>query len=243
MVKGSYVIGLLVLMIGVGAFAQSKQGAAADKSITGKVDEIFARFGKPDSPGCALSVIKDGQIVYKRGYGMSNLEYGIPISPSSIFHIASISKEFTAMAIVMLAQQGKLSLDDDVRKYVPEVPDFGERITIRHLIHHTSGLRDQWSLLELAGWREDDVITEGDILDLVSRQKALNFKPGEEHLYSNTGYTLLAVIVKRVSRQSLRDFADAEIFKPLSMTRTHFHDDQSMIVKDRTSAYQPRPCD
>src|SRR5437867_4321566 len=161
MVTRIYTIGLLVLMIGVAALAQSNRGAAADKSIIGKVDEIFARFDKPDSPGCALAVIKDGQIVYKRGYGMSNLEYGIAISPSSIFHIASISKEFTAMAIVMLAQQGKLSLDDDVRKYVPEVPDFGERITIRHLIHHTSGLRDQWSLLDLAGWREDDVIKEG----------------------------------------------------------------------------------
>jgi hypothetical protein len=160
---------------------------------------------------------------------------------SSIFHVASISKEFTAMAIHLLARQGKLSLDDDVRKYIPEVPDFGERITIKHLIHHTSGLRDQWSLLEMAGWREDDVITEGDILDLVSRQKALNFKPGEEHLYSNTGYTLLAIIVKRVSGQSLREFADANIFKPLGMTRTHFHDDHTMIVKDRTSAYQPRP--
>jgi len=213
---------------------------SSDKSLNSKVDQVFAQFDKPDSPGCALAVIKEGQVIYKRGYGMSNLEYGIPISPSSIFHIASISKEFTAMSIVMLANQGKLSLDDDVRKHVPEVPDLGERITIRHLIHHTSGLRDQWSLLELAGWREDDVITEGDILDLVSRQKALNFKPGEEHLYSNTGYTLLAIIVKRVSGQSLREFADANIFKPLGMTRTHFHDDHTMIVKDRTSAYQPR---
>ena len=239
--KRCYAIGLLVLTIGGPAFGQSKPNApGADKPVTAKVDDVFSRFDKPDSPGCALAVIKDGQIIYKRGYGMSNLEYGVPISPSSIFHIASISKEFTAMAIVMLAQQGKLSLDDDVRKYVSEVPDFGQRITIRHLIHHTSGLRDQWALLEMAGWREDDVITEGDILDLISRQKALNFKPGDEHLYSNTGYTLLAVIVKRVSGQSLRDFADANIFKPLGMTRTHFHDDHSMIVKDRTSAYQPR---
>jgi len=239
--KRCYAIGLLVLTIGGPAFGQSKPNApGADKPVTAKVDDVFSRFDKPDSPGCALAVIKDGQIIYKRGYGMSNLEYGAPIAPSSIFHIASISKEFTAMAIVMLAQQGKLSLDDDVRKYVSEVPDFGQRITIRHLIHHTSGLRDQWALLEMAGWREDDVITEGDILDLISRQKALNFKPGDEHLYSNTGYTLLAVIVKRVSGQSLRDFADANIFKPLGMTRTHFHDDHSMIVKDRTSAYQPR---
>lgn len=241
MLKRACTIGLFAALIGGAALAQSKPNApGADKPIKAKVDEIFARFDKQDSPGCALAVIKDAQIVYKRGYGMSNLEYGIPISPSSIFHIASISKEFTAMSIVMLAQQGKLSLDDDIRKYVSEVPDFGERITIRHLIHHTSGLRDQWSLLEMAGWREDDVITEGDILDLISRQKALNFKPGDEHLYSNTGYTLLAVIVKRVSGQSLRDFAEANIFKPLGMTRTHFHDDHSMIVKDRTSAYQPR---
>jgi CubicO group peptidase (beta-lactamase class C family) len=228
-------------MIGVSAFAQSKPSErVSDKSITGKVDEVFAPFDKPDSPGCALGVIKDGQIVYKRGYGQSNLEYAVPISPSSIFHVASISKQFTAMAIVLLAQQGKLSLDDDVRKYVSEVPDFGDRITIRHLIHHTSGLRDQWSLLELAGWREDDVITEGDILDLVSRQRELNFKPGAEHLYCNTGYTLLAVIVKRVTGQSLREFADANIFKPLAMTSTHFHDDHSMIVKGRTSAYQAK---
>ncbi|HXU40110.1 MAG TPA: serine hydrolase domain-containing protein [Blastocatellia bacterium] len=241
MVNRACTILMLAALTATAAVAQSKPAApGADKPIGARVNEVFAQFDKPDSPGCALAVIKDGQIVHKRGYGMSNLEYGVPISPSSIFHIASISKEFTAMAIVMLAQQGKLSLDDDVRKYVPEVPDFGERITIRHLIHHTSGLRDQWALLDMAGWREDDVITEGDILDLISRQKALNFKPGEEHLYSNTGYTLLAVIVKRVSGQSLRDFADANIFKPLGMTRTHFHDDHSMIVKDRTSAYQPR---
>jgi CubicO group peptidase (beta-lactamase class C family) len=234
-----YQLALMLFWLALGS-ATLAQSGGPDKAVTGKVDGIFAQFDKPDSPGCALAVIKDGQIIYKRGYGMSNLEYGIPISPSSIFHVASISKEFTAMSIIILAQQGKLSLDDDVRKYVPEVPDFGERITIRQLIHHTSGLRDQWSLLDLAGWREDDVITEGDILDLVSRQKALNFKPGNEHLYSNTGYTLLAVIVKRVSGQSLREFAEANIFKPLGMTRTHFHDDHTMIVKDRTSAYQPR---
>jgi len=241
MTKRCYLCSLFVLMIGVTAFAQSNPSErAGDMAVTGKVDEVFSRFDKPDSPGCALGVIKDGRIVYKRGYGLSNLEYGVPILPSSIFHVASISKQFTAMAIVLLAQQGKLSLDDDVRKYVSEVPDFGERITIRHLIHHTSGLRDQWSLLELAGWREDDVITEGDILELVSRQKELNFKPGAEHLYCNTGYTLLAVIVKRVTGQSLREFADANIFKPLAMTSTHFHDDHSMIVKGRTSAYETK---
>src|SRR5512143_2640908 len=160
MAKKFYPIAMVTLMIWGAAFAQSNQNpSSTDTQITTRVDAVFARFDKADSPGCALGVIRDGQIIYKRGYGMSNLEYGIPISPSSIFHIASISKEFTAMAVLMLAQQGKLSLDDDVRKYVSEVPEFGHRITIRNLIHHTSGLRDQWSLLELAGWREDDVIT------------------------------------------------------------------------------------
>lgn len=241
MANRSCLVGLLILMSGVTAFPQSKPHATpADNAVSNKVDEVFAQFEKPDSPGCSMAAIKDGRVVYKRGYGMSNIEDNVHLSPSSILHVASISKQFTAMAIVLLSQQGKLSLDEDVRKYVPEVPDFGERITIRHLIHHTSGLRDQWSLLELAGWREDDVITESDVLGLVARQKALNFKPGAEHLYSNTGYTLMAVIVKRVSGKSLREFAELNIFKPLGMISTHFHDDHSMIVKGRTSAYQPR---
>jgi CubicO group peptidase (beta-lactamase class C family) len=226
------------------AFAQAcsdaSGSASTDASLTSKVDGLFSRWDKPDSPGCALAVIKDGTIIYQRGYGMSNLEYDVPIVPRSIFHVASISKQFTALAMAMLAQQGKLSLDDPVRKYVPELPDFGAPITIRHLIHHTSGLRDQWVLLRLAGWRDDDVITEKDILDLVSRQKDLNFKPGDEHLYCNTGYTLMAVIVKRVTGQSLREYCDATIFRPLGMSRTQFHDDHAMVVKNRTSAYRPR---
>jgi CubicO group peptidase (beta-lactamase class C family) len=155
--------------------------------------------------------------------------------------VASISKHFTAMSIVLLARDGKLSLDDDIRKYLPEVPDFGKKITIRHLIHHTSGLRDQWSLLGLGGWRPDDPKSEADILALVKRQRALNFDPGAEHLYSNTGYTLMGTIVQRVSGKSLREFTTERIFAPLGMTNTHFHDDHGMIVPGRTSAYQLRP--
>jgi CubicO group peptidase (beta-lactamase class C family) len=207
---------------------------------TDRIDSIFRRFDSTQSPGCAHATVQGERIVYQRGYGMSNLEHGVPITPSSIFHVASISKQFAAAAIALLAQQGKLSIDDDVRKYVPEVPDFGPRITIRHLIHHTSGLRDQWSLLALAGWRADDPKSEADILDLIARQRALNFAPGAEHLYSNTGYTLMAVIVKRVSGKSLREFAHEHIFQPLGMTSTHFHDDHTMIVPNRTSAYVPR---
>jgi CubicO group peptidase (beta-lactamase class C family) len=205
-----------------------------------KVDAIFATMDKPGSPGCAVAVMREGAIVYSRGYGTANLEYDVPITASSIFHVASVSKQFTAAAVALLAADGRLSLDDDVRKYVPEVPDFGTRITLRHLAQHTSGLRDQWDLLALAGWRwESDVVTTGDVLDITARQTALNFTPGAEYLYSNTGFTLLGVVVERVSGKSLRDFARERIFEPLGMRSTHFHDDHQMIVRNRAYAYAP----
>ena len=207
--------------------------------LSKKVDQLFATWDKPESPGAAIAVIKDGVVVYKRGYGSANLEYNVPITPQTVFHVASVSKQFTAFAITLLASQGKLSLDDDIRKYLNEVPDFGKKITIRHLIHHTSGLRDQWTLLGMAGWRLDDVITKEHIMKMVRYQRELNFDPGAENLYSNTGYTLLAVIVERVSGQSFRDYTEANIFKPLGMTNTHFHDDHEEIVKNRAYSYLP----
>ena len=209
----------------------------AEDPLTKKVDQLFATWDKPESPGAAIAVIKDGAVVYKRGYGSANLEYNVPITPQTVFHVASVSKQFTAFAIALLASQGKLSLDDDIRKHLPEVPDFGKKITIRHLIHHTSGLRDQWTLLGMAGWRLDDVITKEHIMKMVRHQKELNFDPGAENLYSNTGYTLLAVIAERVSGQSFRDYTEANIFKPLGMSNTHFHDDHERIVKNRAYSY------
>ena len=210
------------------------------RQLTSKVDRLFAEWDKPDSPGAALAVIQNGSVIYQRGYGSANLEYSVPIAPASIFHIASVSKQFTTMAITMLAHQGKLSLDDDIRQHLSEVPNLGKTITIRHLIYHTSGLRDQWELLAMAGWRLDDVITREHILKMVKRQKALNFDPGEEHLYCNTGYTLMAEIVERVTGQSFREFTEKEIFKPLNMIHTHFHDNHEMIVKNRTYSYEPK---
>ena len=206
-------------------------------SLSKKVDAIFAEYDKTNSPGCALAILKEGKVIYKRGYGMSNMEYNIAITPTSIFHIASISKQFTAAAIVRLSLEGRLSLNDDIRKYIPEVPDFGHTITFNHLLHHTSGIRDQWQLQILAGWRADDLITEKDILDMLARQKALNFLPGEEFMYCNTGFTLAAVAVKRITGVSLRDYADSVFFKPLAMTNTHFHSDHAEITPNRTSAY------
>ncbi|HEY5885067.1 MAG TPA: serine hydrolase domain-containing protein, partial [Pyrinomonadaceae bacterium] len=216
-----------------------------------KVDQLFAQWDKADSPGCALGVIRNGQFVHKRGYGMANLEYNIPISPTTIFWIASTSKQFTAMSIALLARQGKLSLDDDIRKYLPEMPQYQSPVTIRHLIHHTGGIRDYGVLMFYAGFPTEDIDsdedmfhlmarqTDEDVLAFLARQKDLNFVPGSEHLYSNSGYLLLAQIVKRVSGKSLRQFAEENIFKPLGMTNSHFQDDLRLIVKNRAVGYSP----
>ena len=185
--------------------------------------------------------MKDGRIVYKHGYGMADLDHNVTITTSTVFHVASMSKQFTAASILLLAQQGKLSLDDDVRKYIPELPSFGSLITIRHLIYHTSGLRDQWNLLELAGWRYSlDLITDEDVMSVITSQKDLNFKPGEKHVYCNTGYTLLAIIVKRVSGMSFREFTSKNIFEPLGMSHTFFRDDHAEIVKNNAYGYESK---
>lgn len=204
-----------------------------------QVDALFAEWDRWDSPGAAVAVWHQGQLVYKRGYGCANLEYQIPITPTTVFHVASVSKQFTTAAIVYLAQQGELSLDDDIRRYLPFVPDFGPTITIRHLANHTSGLRDQWQLLAMAGWRLDDVITREQIHKLVRRQQALNFAPGEKYMYCNTGYTLLADTVEAVSGQSFPEFTQEQFFKPLGMVHTHFHDDHELIVPNRAYSYAP----
>jgi CubicO group peptidase (beta-lactamase class C family) len=225
--------------------AQAPQALEAkpliDDTTAAKVDKLFENWDKPDSPGCALGIVKDGRLIYKRGYGMANLDYNIPISSKSAFDIQSMAKQFTAMSVLLLAKQGKLSLDDEIQKYLPDFPRYQSPITIRHLIHHTSGIRDHWVLHELAGMRGENVhLTEYDFLGLLARQKDLNFKPGEGHAYSNSGYFLLGLIVKKVSGKSLREFTAENIFKPLGMNNTHFHDDRNMVVKNRVSAYLPR---
>ena len=231
---------LSITFIWVSTVARAQTTAVPAADLTTRVDKLFEKWNRTDSPGCALSVMKDGHVIYKHGYGMANLDHNVTITPSTVFHVASMSKQFAAASIVLLAQQGKLSLDDDVRKFIPELPDFGSRITIRHLIHHTSGLRDQWNLLGLAGWRYSlDLITDDDVMSVVTRQKDLNFKPGEKHVYCNTGYTLMAIIVKRVSGISFREFTTKNIFEPLGMTNTHFRDDHAEIVKNNAYGYEP----
>jgi len=231
----------VITILLVFALAMILAGSSVDPDpIQKKVDRIFEGIDSETSPGCALSVMQKGEIIYENGYGMANLEYGVPITPETIFHVASVSKQFTAMAIELLVNDGLVSWDDDIRDYVPEVPDLGHTITLRHLVHHVSGFRDQWSLLLLAGWRwESDVVRQRDVLDVVSRQAALNFPPGTRYLYSNTGYTLLAVVVERVSGQTLREFSKERIFGPLGMDNTHFQDDHRRIVPNRAWAYEP----
>ena len=208
----SFLINLISIILILVPICCSKSEKANNDPLADKVDKLFAEWDKPDSPGAAMAVLKDGSIIYKKGYGYAQLEYDIPIIPSTIFHVASVSKQFTAFAVTMLADQGKLSLDDDIREYLAEIPDFGKTITIKHLIHHTSGLRDQWEMLAMAGWRLDDVITTEHILKMVRNQKELNFAPGDEHLYCNTGYTLLAEIVERVSVKSFPQWTQENIY-------------------------------
>ena len=201
-----------------------------------EVDRRFAAWDRPESPGCALAVYRDGQIVYQRGYGLAHVEHGVPITAQTVFHVASISKQVTAFLTALLAREGLLSLDADVREYVPELPA-GAAITLRHIIHHTSGLRDQWDLLRLAGFRTADLKTTGDILRLAARQQGLNFDTGTRFQYINTGYTLLGIAIGRVTGRTLRQAAEERIFGPLGMRSTLFQDDHREIIPHRAQAY------
>ncbi|MBL8191294.1 MAG: beta-lactamase family protein [Acidobacteria bacterium] len=226
---------VLLLASSVAGLSQSADG------VTAKVDAIFANFDKTDSPGCALGVIKDGKLIYTRGYGKANLEHGIANGSTLVYDIGSTSKQFAAASILLLAQQGKLSLEDDVRKFIPELPSYQKPILIRHLLHHTSGLRDYLTLFNLAGVNFDDTTTEADALKIIIRQKALNFTPGDEWIYSNSGYFLLSIIIKRASGKSYPEFAQEHIFDPLGMKHTLVLDNHKRIVPMRATGYSPNP--
>ena len=218
---------LALILFGVVAAAPLR---AQDTSTLGpRIDSIFGQFTR-STPGCTVGLAKDGRTLYTHGYGSANLEYGVPLTDSTVMESGSVAKQFTASAIVLLALDGKLSLDDDVRKYLPEVPDFGgQRITIRNLLTHTSGLRDQWGLLGIEGRGPGtQVQTPMTTLDLVEHQRMLNFPPGSHYLYSNTGYVLAGLIVQRVSGKALEEFTRERLFDPLGMHHTEwrgFHED------------------
>jgi CubicO group peptidase (beta-lactamase class C family) len=227
-------IGLLVIL-SLSAFL------AADEK-TDKVDKIFAEWDKTTTPGAALAVIKDGQIIYKRGYGMAKLEDGIVMTPQKIFDIGSTSKQFTAACLAILIRQGKVGLEDDIRKYFPEMRLYQKPLQVKHLVYHTSGIRDYNGLLVLAGFRsESDCPNVDEAREVIFRQKALNYAPGEEFSYTNSGYFLMGQIVEKVSGKSLNAFAQENIFQPLGMTHTLFQEDHTQIIKNRATGYDPGP--
>jgi len=235
MIINKRILGIILTIIfecTIKAFAQS----LPDSTIK-KIDSLFLKWNTAISPGCTVGIVRNDSLIFSKGYGMANLEYAISNEPLTLYHMASVSKQFTAFSIILLARQGKLKLDDDIHKWLPWFPDLKEKITIRNLLNHTSGIRDQWQLLAISGTRLDDVITQDQIIKILGKQQALNFKPGDKYSYSNSGFTMLAEIVKAASGQTLRQFTDSAIFKPLGMTSTHFHDDYTEIEKNRSYSY------
>ncbi|MEO6732261.1 MAG: serine hydrolase domain-containing protein [Ferruginibacter sp.] len=202
-----------------------------------KVDEIFKELNGKSTPGLALGIIKDGSLIYTKGYGMADLEHDIAITDSTIFYIGSVSKQFVTMCLLILEEQGKLNLDDRIQKYFPDFPEYNAPLTIRHFIHHTSGVRDNLTLWELAGNDYLDHIDKEEMYQLIRKQKELNFTPGEKYLYSNSCYFILGMIIEKVSGESLKAFAQNNIFGPLGMRNTFFGDDNTRIIKNRAFSY------
>jgi CubicO group peptidase (beta-lactamase class C family) len=228
------------------AAAQAPAAASPTQDVTGqppdvreKVKGIFAAYDHTDTPGCVVGVSLKGTEVLRAAYGMADLEHDVPLTPDSVLEAGSIAKQFTAAAILLLAQQGKLSLSDPVRKYIPELPDSAKLITIDHLLHHTSGLRDWGAVVDAAGWpRTTRAYSNEQVLDIVTHQKSLNYKPGDEWSYTNTGYNLLAILVERVSGKSLAEFTHENIFVPMGMKSTSWRDDFQRVVPGRAIAYE-----
>ncbi len=231
--KGWFLLATILILS-----ACSEPASKTDNDLEAFVDEMYANVDSKQSPGTAVVVVKDGKVILNKGYGMANLSHDIAITPTTVFDLASVSKQFCAYAISTLVEEGKVSLDEDVRKYIPELPDFGKTITIDHLVHHTSGVRDWTSTLPVAGWDFHDVISFEQILRMAFNQRALNYEPGAEYSYSNTGYNLLAEIVQRVEGVSFREWTEANIFDPLDMDQTMFLDDHTETIPNRAQGYR-----
>jgi CubicO group peptidase (beta-lactamase class C family) len=227
---------LFALAVPTASSARQLQDSPADQ-----IDARFEYLTTTDSPGLAVVVVQNGEVLLRRGYGLANLEHRVAITPSTVFDIASVSKQFTGLAISILVEEGKISLEDDVRDHIPEMADFGHPVTVDHLVHHTSGIRDWPGTLGVAGWRMDDVISFDQILTFAFNQEDLNFVPGAEYTYSNTGFNLLAEVVARATGQSFREWTWENLFEPLGMTATHFHDDHTEVVPNRAYGYSRGP--
>jgi CubicO group peptidase (beta-lactamase class C family) len=232
---------MVLVPLAILATAAPLRGFQVDSDLRQRIDEVFSEYDRTNGPGCAVGLVQAGRLAYARGYGIGQMDHTVPLDETSVFYLASVSKQFTAAAVLIAEHEGYLALDDDIRTHIPEFPDYGAPVTVRHLLHHTGGVRDYLTLMSLAGIPYENVLTDESMLGLIARQRELNFEPGSEHLYSNSGYVLLAEIVKRATGRSLREYAHQKIFQPLAMTNTHFHDDRTRIVKNRVFSYDPGP--
>ena len=227
-------LGILSALLSAAAPAQAP---TARDSISDRIAAIFAPYARTDAPGCAVGAFRAGSVLYTGAFGMADLAHHLPLSDTTAMPIASMSKQFTAFAVLLLEAEGKLRLDDDVRRYIPEVPVFGPPLTLRALLNHTSGLRDSWNLFDMAGWRISDDETKTDFLWLVSRQRDLNHRPGAEFLYSSTGYYLLALLAERISGRPFRRLVSERVFAPLGMARSDIQAEVGQVVDGLATGY------
>lgn len=220
----------------VGSIPTSSQQDDSEASVA--ADMLFGTAVQRDEPGCAVCVARAGKTLYSRGFGLASVEHSVPIYPHTVFDVGSVSKQFTAAAVVKLALDGKLSLDDSVSTHIPSFPDYGVELTVSHLLHHTGGVRDYLTTMALAGLHAENVFTEEEVVELICRQQQLNFPPGEEYLYSNSGYILLAAIVRAVTGgESLGDYAARKLFKPAGMASTFWYEDRTRVIPHRATGY------
>lgn len=204
-----------------------------------KIDSLFTKWNIPNHPGGTVGIMQNGKTVFSKAYGLASLEYLVPNTPQTLFNVASVSKQFTAMGIVLLHLQGKVSLDADIRTYLPELPEFEAPVTLRHMLHHTSGLRSIHGLLELAGWRADDARNNKDLFRFMKQQQDLNFKPGSEYLYCNTGYMFMADIIEKVTGEKFAAWMKKSVFEPLGMPSTYVEDKYDRVVPNNATSYYP----
>ncbi len=230
---------LLIAVFIVGFMSHPTTAQVNTDVDTSAIDDLFSQWDEEGSPGCAVGIYHEDEIIYENGYGEANLDYGIPNKPGTVFYIGSVSKHFAAAAIAILADKEKIDLDEDINEYIEEMPEYDETIRIKDLVYHTSGIYDLYSLLSLAGINVENVLSLQDKVDLISSQSTLNFEPGSDYMYSNSGYTLMNKVIKEASGKTLPEFTDAYIFEPLGMEDTHFHDDRTKIVPRRALSYQP----
>jgi len=219
------------LLVYFGSYAQLTQEQRYE------INQLFEDWIAPNHPGGAIGIMQDGELIFSEAYGLASLEYLVPNTTETLFNIASVSKQFTAMGIVMLEQQGKLSLTDPITKHLPDLPEFANKITIAHMLHHTSGLRSLHAMLGMAGWRGDDTRTNEDLYRFVKLQKALNFEPGDEYLYCNTGFILAGLIIEKITQQDLPSWSKENIFEPLGMIHTYLEDKPNRVVKQNATSY------